>query len=337
LTVATSAAPYQDPPSSVKTFDDASQVYANMVSTNAAPLPVLYRAAQLLGTVFDLDELLDDILALIFEAVPARRGFVLILEDTGPVVRAQRSHNGEHGAPPLSWTLVNRVLEQGDAMMTLDAQADSRFDTSISIVAHAIRSAMCVPLCGRQSTIGALYVDSGVLTAEFNQEQLKLLMAIGRVVGVAVENAQLYQRNLAQERLAAIGLAMANVGHCVKNILSGMLGGVHFVECGRRARDWTHIESGWPMLRRAINRIELLVLNLLTFTKDDVAFVYGDKWKQRYFKQVGDDLRAAGVGHVGDLDAGERTEQPARRTGILRPGTPFRRLMVCTMSLATTA
>ena len=28
---------------------------------------------------------------------------------------------------------------------------------------------------------------------------------------------------------------------------------------------------------------------LLTFTKDDVAFVYGSKWKQRYFKKVGDD------------------------------------------------
>src|SRR5882672_169022 len=28
---------------------------------------------------------------------------------------------------------------------------------------------------------------------------------------------------------------------------------------------------------------------LLTFTKDDVAFVYGSGWKQRYFKKVGDD------------------------------------------------
>src|SRR5437588_2536134 len=29
---------------------------------------------------------------------------------------------------------------------------------------------------------------------------------------------------------------------------------------------------------------------LLTFTKDDVAFIYGSKWKQRYFKRVGDEL-----------------------------------------------
>ena len=28
---------------------------------------------------------------------------------------------------------------------------------------------------------------------------------------------------------------------------------------------------------------------LITFTRDDIAFVYGSKWKQRYFKKVGDD------------------------------------------------
>lgn len=29
---------------------------------------------------------------------------------------------------------------------------------------------------------------------------------------------------------------------------------------------------------------------LVTFSKDDIAFVYGSKWKQRYFKKVGDDF-----------------------------------------------
>jgi hypothetical protein len=28
---------------------------------------------------------------------------------------------------------------------------------------------------------------------------------------------------------------------------------------------------------------------LVTFTKDDIAFVYGSKWKQRHFRRVGDD------------------------------------------------
>ena len=43
---------------------------------------------------------------------------------------------------------------------------------------------------------------------------------------------------------------------------------------------------------------------LVTFTKDDIAFVYGSKWKQRYFTKVGDDYfplpRAVGR-HAPDL------------------------------------
>jgi predicted CXXCH cytochrome family protein len=34
---------------------------------------------------------------------------------------------------------------------------------------------------------------------------------------------------------------------------------------------------------------------LLTFTKDQIAFVYGSKWKQRYFTRIGDDLYPLGA------------------------------------------
>src|SRR5882672_11777349 len=34
---------------------------------------------------------------------------------------------------------------------------------------------------------------------------------------------------------------------------------------------------------------------LLTFTKDQIAMVYGSKWKQRYFTKVGDDLFPLGA------------------------------------------
>src|SRR5689334_9968721 len=34
---------------------------------------------------------------------------------------------------------------------------------------------------------------------------------------------------------------------------------------------------------------------LVTFTRNDIAFVYGTKWKQRYFKKVGDDYFPLGA------------------------------------------
>ena len=74
---------------------------------------------------------------------------------------------------------------------------------------------------------------------------------------------------------------------------------------------------------------------LLTFKLDDVAFVYGTKWKQRYFKKVGDDyfplaaqwdvthkiwrayLVAAEHGLVGAVLSGRQHERP---TGPLCDG-----------------
>jgi mono/diheme cytochrome c family protein len=45
---------------------------------------------------------------------------------------------------------------------------------------------------------------------------------------------------------------------------------------------------------------------LITFTKDDIAFVYGSKWKQRYFTRVGDDYYPLPV----QWDIGNKTWRP---------------------------
>jgi signal transduction histidine kinase len=97
---------------------------------------------------------------------------------------------------------------------------------------------------------------------------LELLSAIARVVGVAVENARLYQENVQQERLAAIGEATAGLGHCIKNILTGIRGGGEFVNMALEKKDLKYLERGWPILMRSIERIDNLVLNMLSFSKD---------------------------------------------------------------------
>ncbi|MBN2308057.1 MAG: GAF domain-containing protein [Candidatus Hydrogenedentes bacterium] len=252
-------------------YEEASALYESMVAEGpAGRLPILYRAAQLLGSVFDLEDLLAQILELIFDAMPAHRGFVLLLSpETGrPEVHATRSRDSESQSPPLSRAVIDHVLSEREALLTTDAQLDERFAASESVALHAIHAAMCVPLCGRNEAVGTIYVDSGPDARTFDNGDLELLTAIGRVVGVAVENARLYQETLRQERLAAIGLAMAGVSHSVKNILTGVRGGEEFVDTALAAHDWEPLEKGWRVLRRCIERIETLMLNLLTLSKD---------------------------------------------------------------------
>ena len=210
--------------SSVISYENAGTLFDNILQKEGSGrLGILYKAAQLLGSVFDLDQLLNRILHLIFEALPVKRGFILTLSPDcpDPILRAQHSTEPKGlDDLPLSKTLIDHVFIHKSAVLTRDAQADERFDGSASILGHAIRAAMCAPLCGREAIVGVIYVDCGHDATNFSSEDLELLTAIARVVGVAVENARLYTENVERERLAAIGEATAGVGHCVKNILT---------------------------------------------------------------------------------------------------------------------
>jgi len=251
-------------------FDASATLYQKMMDKDANRFPILYKTVQLLGSVLDIDDLMKQILEVIFEAVPARRGFVLTVPQNGKdaVVRAMLSSDGEGEGPPLSRAVVDRVMNARESVLTHDAQDDIRFDSTESIKGHSIRAAMCVPLCGRQSIEGAIYVDSGRSTQSFTKNNLQLLTVIGHIVGIAVENARIIRENLERERLAALGQAMGEVGHCMKNILTGIRGGGEFIDHAIEKKDLNYLERGWPLMRRAIDRFDMLVMNMLTFTRD---------------------------------------------------------------------
>lgn len=254
---------------SLITYEKAGDMYRRMLKEpTAQELPVLYKASQLLGSVFDLDQLLRGILDLIFEALPVRRGFILTLEakDAPPLIRARRPEDVPDHGLPLSKTLIQHVFHERTAIMTHDAQRD--FAGSDSVVNYGIQAAMCVPLCGREEVVGAIFVDSGSEEIIFKHEHFKLLTAIGRVTGVAVENARLHETLVERERLAAIGRATAGVGHAIKNILVGIKGGAEFVDLTLDSQEVKYLKKGWPLIRRAVDRMEDLVLNLLTFSRD---------------------------------------------------------------------
>lgn len=257
----------------VITPEHAASLYKSMLNdTGSRRMPVLYEAAQLMGTVFDLDTLLKEILILIFRSIPVQRGFVILtLSQNVNELNIHTSHSTEPDdqGPPLSHTLLQHVFDRKESMLTMDAQHDSRFDSTASIMGHGIHSAMCAPLMGRDLVVvGAIYVDAGTSHRPFEREELELLTAITRVVGVAVENARLYRENVERERLAAIGEAVAGLGHCVKNILTGIRGGGEFINMAIEQQDLKYVKMGWPTLSRSIDRIEMLVMNMLSFSKD---------------------------------------------------------------------
>jgi len=234
-----------------------------------SPLATLFSASMLLGEIFDLDELLRALLGLIFDNLPVQRGFILTVSSDGapPQLRASQSRQADDKGPPISQTLVNKVVRSREAIMITDALGDSQYHESASIAAHEIHSAMCVPLLGRESVVGVIYADSGSLVRPFEDRSLELLSAIGRIAGVAVENATLHHQIVQSERLAAIGEATAGLGHCIKNMLTGIRASSDLISQGVVSQRWDQLNVGWPILQRSIDRIETLVLNMLTYSR----------------------------------------------------------------------
>jgi PAS domain S-box-containing protein len=98
-----------------------------------------------------------------------------------------------------------------------------------------------------------------------------------RVLGSAViaqdlrEIKQLEHDKLEAERLAAVGQTVASVAHGIKNILTGLEGGMYVASTGLKKGDAQRIERGWSMLARNMGRISTLARDLLAFSRGDTV------------------------------------------------------------------
>jgi signal transduction histidine kinase len=83
------------------------------------------------------------------------------------------------------------------------------------------------------------------------------------------EVTRLEHEKLEAERLAAVGQTVAGLAHGIKNILTGLEGGMYVTSTGLNRSDPQRTRQGWEMLERNIGRISALVKNLLAFSRGD--------------------------------------------------------------------
>jgi signal transduction histidine kinase len=227
-----------------------------------------------------LEQLLQRILDLTIDVVGADRGCILVLSPTSGEIEPQAvsSRQGDaRGKMPISRSIVDLVLKTRQGVQTTDAQHDSRFDTGKSILQAGIREAMCVPMPGRHDLLGAIYVDittpleqalSGSRAPRFQEDQLRLLLAIGRQAALAIENQRYQEAFVKAERLAAMGQTIATLSHHIKNILQGVRGGSYLIDLGLKDHNDELVRKGWHIVEKNQTKIYHLVMDMLTFSKE---------------------------------------------------------------------
>ncbi|MDO8632201.1 MAG: ATP-binding protein [Phycisphaerales bacterium] len=237
---------------------------------------VVYKIAETIGSITTVEGLLERITDILFEHLIADR-LVLLMRDpqggelTPQVVRSRTRDRGQRLKITTSQTIINHVLKTKEGVLCANAMTDDRFggdSKQDSIHRLGLKSILCVPILVRDEIAGIFHLDSSMSRHTYTQEQLRLVVAIGRLAGMAIDNVRLQESRVQTERLAAAGETVAYLSHHIRNILQGMQGGADVVELGLKRRSIESVESGWSLIRRNLNRIYVLAMNMLTFSKD---------------------------------------------------------------------
>jgi PAS domain S-box-containing protein len=162
-------------------------------------LQALAGIGQIVNSTLEVDEVLQIVMDTIVRLTGAERGFLMLRDEhsvNGEMVTRiarnweQESINQNEFA--ISRTVVQRVIDSGEAVLTTNAQEDPRFGGHESIIAFSLRSILCVPLSVKSQLIGVIYADNRIRSGIFSESERDLLLGFADQAAVAIENARLF-------------------------------------------------------------------------------------------------------------------------------------------------
>jgi serine phosphatase RsbU (regulator of sigma subunit) len=186
----------------------SSQALGTLPQLNPqAKIKALLEISQSLGKSLGLDQVLRKLLDGLFRIfVQAERGFVILSDSrTGKLLPRVVKYRRPEAADTIrvSRTILQKVMEAREAILSADATSDSRFRQAESILDFHIRSLMCAPLVNSDGVVlGAIQIDTLDQRNRFTRDDLELLAAVAYQASFAVENAQLHEAALRQQALA---------------------------------------------------------------------------------------------------------------------------------------
>lgn len=249
-------------------YDESQRLLADsMVNQSPEYCAVLYRTALLLGQGLSTEEFVRHELQAISDALKARRVTILAQEDDAKRFDVMATISSGDDTP-LSRTLVDHVLRTRTALLTENAQADPRFAGSDTVIRQRIASAMCVPLCGTNRVVGVLYVDVAEPDRVFVRRDLDFLIAMGHVLGLAIERNVLRRQVSREERLAVLGKVVAGISHDVRNVLTGINLGVELIKQSTACSASEQAKDACNMIQGCADRIETYLGNMVSFVRD---------------------------------------------------------------------
>jgi putative nucleotidyltransferase with HDIG domain len=179
--------------STINTFKRSVTGYLDMQQRQVG---ALVGVGSVINSSLGLKRVLEEVMDRLIVLMNAERGFLMLRESSGElkvrIARGIDNVNLNEDAFAISNTVVRRVVESGETVLTTNAQEDPRFGEQFSVAVYHLLSILCAPLKIKNDLIGVIYVDNRAHTGIFSADDLGMISAFANHAAVAIDNARLF-------------------------------------------------------------------------------------------------------------------------------------------------
>ncbi|RJP16646.1 MAG: FHA domain-containing protein [Candidatus Abyssobacteria bacterium SURF_5] len=157
-------------------------------------LALLYQVNNSVGSMTDLDQLFERIAVIVVNLKKADRVAILLQDEQKelvPAVVKEKAEGAVHHPMHVNRAIVQKVIGEGIGILSDDGN-DPRGAEGHS-GRGVIGSVICGPLKRKEKIIGAIYVACLNQNEEFDEEDLKLLIAVCNEASIVIDNAYSYR------------------------------------------------------------------------------------------------------------------------------------------------
>ncbi|MEH1772655.1 trifunctional serine/threonine-protein kinase/ATP-binding protein/sensor histidine kinase [Nostoc sp.] len=237
-------------------------IHTNLSSSSiseALDFATIFKAAQVLSSEIQLEQLLTTLLQVVMENAGAQKAALLVLQQGDLMVEAVATIN--EGVTlvsvPLSTsegipvTLMNYVKRSLKTVVLDDATAQTDFIADSYFIQQQPKSVLCTPMLNQGKLIGLLYLENPLTIGAFTSDRTEVIQLLCAQAAISLENARLYQesQNYAQElerslqelehtqlqmvqneKMATLGNLVAGVAHEINNPIGFLKGSLNNAE-----------------------------------------------------------------------------------------------------------
>ncbi len=182
-----------------------------MLAQRAAQLALIHDVSSKIGTVMDLDSLLNRAALLVQEMFGYHHVALFLLDGEVALLKAiagsYKPYFPPHHSQKLTRGIIGWVATHGDKVVANDISLEPRYISSIPDRTET-RSELCLPIQVKGQTVGVLDIQSHHLNA-FSENDVTAMKILTDQIAMAIENGRLYQAaqaDLAERRRAETAL-----------------------------------------------------------------------------------------------------------------------------------